>query len=71
MDGVPLHQLARDRTYDVSESLGDFLVAIKAAEEAFSPKLPAVMDEAGGFPSSLLGGGVTVSNRRVTQTKKR
>ena len=64
LDGVSLHQLELGGTYDVEESLGGYLVAIRAAEEVFSPKLARTMDEDGGFPSSMLDGGVTVEQPR-------
>jgi hypothetical protein len=61
IDGVPLGQFELGGTYDVTDSLGAFLVAGHSAEEAFSPRLRRTMDEDGGFPSSMLEGGVSVS----------
>jgi hypothetical protein len=34
-DGVPLSQFETDRAYDVTDSLGAFLVASRSAEEVF------------------------------------
>ena len=61
LDGVPLSQFEAGRTYDVTDSLGAFLVASRSAEEAFSPRLRPTMDEDGGYPSSMLEGGVNIS----------
>ena len=61
LDGIPLSQFEIDRTYDVTDSLGEFLIASHSAEEVFSPKLRPTMDEDGGFPSAMLAGGVSIS----------
>ena len=64
IDGVSLDRLELGGTYDVEESLGGYLVTIRAAEEVFSPKLARTMDEDGGFPSSMFDGGVTIVQTR-------
>jgi len=67
LDGIPLSQFETDRTYDVTDSLGEFLIARHSAEEVFSPRLRRTMDEDGGYPSSMFEGGVSISESRKKQ----